>query len=380
MICSVRSLGVVVASVLGLALAGCGGAAPASAPASVAPAASVPGASAAAGASAAGKPSGQSGESAAGKPSAAAQASGQSGGTPLTVAYSELTATHATLWGAKDWGIFDANGLNVDVRLIESSLGVGALLSGQVQIGSMGGSEMLAADVNGADLVMYALISPVYPYKFEAQPGIKTPADLKGKKIGISRFGSSSDTATRAWFKTVGLDADKDVTIVQIGSLAARVAALKTGALDGAVCGTTDAAQVEAAGLHPLVDLAAAKIPAVNDGIIAQRAWVEANHDTMQKFIDSIMEAKPREKADKPRTLALIKKWLKDDDPAKAEVSYEYFVDTVIPDAPYPPAQNFKDALDVLAAQNPKAKGFDVSKVVDPSFVQSAVNRGIGKS
>src|SRR5581483_4595235 len=81
-------------------------------------------------ASAAAKPSGEA--SAAAKPSAA-------GGIPITVAYSELTATHATLWGAKDWGIFDANGLNVDVRLIEISLGVGALLSGQVQIGSMGG-------------------------------------------------------------------------------------------------------------------------------------------------------------------------------------------------------------------------------------------------
>jgi ABC-type nitrate/sulfonate/bicarbonate transport system substrate-binding protein len=118
----------------------------------------------------------------------------------------------------------------------------------------------------------------------------------------------------------------------------------------------------------------------VNDGIVAKRSWVDANRDVMQRFMDSIMQAKPREKADKAATLPLIKKWLKDDDPAKADFSYEYFVNGVIPDAPYPTPANFKDAIDVLAAQNPKAVGFDASKIVDPSFVKSAVDRGIGKS
>src|SRR5205085_7137316 len=130
------------------------------------------------------------------------------------------------------------------------------------------------------------------------------------------------------------------------------------------------------AGLHPLVDLASASIPAVNDCIIAQKSWVEANRDVMQKFMDGLMEAKPRLKKDKAYTVDLIKKWLKDEDTRKAEESYDYYL-RIIPDEPYPKAENFRDALETLATQNPVAKGFDVSKIVDPSFVKSAVDRGI---
>ncbi|HLG70606.1 MAG TPA: ABC transporter substrate-binding protein [Chloroflexota bacterium] len=296
------------------------------------------------------------------------------------MSYSEIVGVHATEWGAKEAGIFDKNGLNVDVRLIESSLGVPSLLSGQVQIASMGGSEAMAANLQGADLVAYATLSPVYPYKFEAQAAIKTPQDLKGKKVGISRFGSSSDIATRAWFKKIGLDPDKDVTLVQIGSLQARTQALKEGALDGAMASTTDAPILEAAGLHPLADLAAEKLPAVNDCVITTRAWGTANKDKLQKFIDSIMEAKPKLKSDKNFAFDVFKKYLKITDPAQLQVNYDYYVGEVIPDAPFPAIDGFKDALAGLVAQNPKASSYDVSKMVDPSLVQSAVDRGIGKS
>src|SRR5207248_4782502 len=166
--------------------------------------------------------------SAAAKPAASASAGGAAekpaSGSPapiatakpgqIIMAYSEVVGVHAPEWAAVEDGTFTKNGINVDPRLIESSLGVGAVLSGQVQIGSMGGSEALAADVNGADLVAYATLSPVYPYIFEAVASIKTPQDLKGKKLGISRFGSSSDTATRVWLKSVGLDPDKDVSLI----------------------------------------------------------------------------------------------------------------------------------------------------------------------
>ncbi|HVA25880.1 MAG TPA: ABC transporter substrate-binding protein [Chloroflexota bacterium] len=368
-------------------LAACGGAA---APAgSVAPPASPSAAissASAASSGAAAKPAAAASGSTAAKPAGSAAAkpaisiapAAAGPGTPLVMSYSEIVGVHVTEWGAKDAGIFDKNGLNVEIRLIESSLGVSALLSGQVQIASMGGSEMLAADVNGADLVAYATMSPVYPYKFEATAAIKTPADLKGKKIGISRFGSSSDVATRAWLKTVGIN-PSDVKFVQIGSLAARTAALKSGALDGAMASATSAPALESTGLHPLVDLAAEKIPAVNDCIVAQRTWAAANHGELQKFIDSVMQAKVKEKADKAFTLGVFKKYLKVNDPKELQANYDYYLGQVIPDAPYPATSGFKDAIEALATKNPKAAGFDASKVVDPSFVKSAVDRGMGK-
>lgn len=370
-------------------LSACGGS---SAPASASPSVASPSAAASAAkpasqassakpaasaaASAAGKPAASASVSASGKPEASIAPAAP--GTIL-MSYSEIVGVHATEWGAKEAGIFEKNGINVEPRLIESSLGVGALLSGQVQIASMGGSEMLAADVGGANLVAYATMSPVYPYKFEAVASIKTPQDLKGKKIGISRFGSSSDTATRAWLKSVNVN-PSDVNFVQIGSLAARTAALKSGQLDGAMASATDTKELESGGLHPLADLAAAKLPAVNDCVVANASWVAANKDKMQKFIDSTMEAKPKLKSDKQFAFDVFKKYLKITDPRKLQDNYDYYVGEVIPDQPYPAVDGFKDAIDTLAEQNPKAKGFDASKIVDPSFVKNAVDRGLGKS
>jgi ABC-type nitrate/sulfonate/bicarbonate transport system substrate-binding protein len=145
------------------------------------------------------------------------------------------------------------------------------------------------------------------------------------------------------------------------------------------------AGAIDAMSVTPEAGAAAAKqgmavLVSVQDvGIGSSSAWVEANRDTMQRFIDSIMEAKPKLKADKSAALPLIKKWLRDDNPTRASESYDYFMG-VIPDAPYPLAANFRDAIDILAMHNPKAAGFDASKGVDPLFVQSAVKRGIGKS
>lgn len=295
------------------------------------------------------------------------------------MAYSEIVGVHAPEWAAVEDGSFTKNGVNVDTRLIESSLGVGAILSGQTQIGSMGGSEALAADVNGADLVAYATLSPIYPYILEVKSDIKTPQDLKGKKIGISRFGSSSDTATRAYLKSVGMD-PKDVEFVQIGSLAARTAALKTGQLDGGMASPPDAPDLEAGGLHPLANLAEQKLPAVNDCVIASRAWVNANKDTFQKFIDTVVQEIPKVKSDRAFTDNVFKKYLKEDDPAKLKIDYDFYVQTSLPNQPFPTIDGFKDAVSTLATQNPKATSFDLNQIVDPSFVKSAVDRGLDKA
>jgi TRAP-type uncharacterized transport system substrate-binding protein len=75
----------------------------------------------------------------------------------------------------------------------------------------------------------------------------------------------------------------------------------------------------------------------------------------------------------------VFKKYLKITDPDELKANYDYYLKTVIPDAPYPTIDGFKDSIDTLAATNPKAAGFDATKVIDPSFVKNAVDRGMDK-
>jgi len=295
--------------------------------------------------------------------------------------YSELTPINLPVWIGVDAGLFKKNGLTVDARLIESSLGVSALLAGQVKYAALGGSEALAAAINGADLVVLATLSPVYPYKLEVNSSIKTAQDLKGKKLGVSRIGSSSDSATEAALRKLGVNLS-DVKIVQVGSLAARTAALLSGALDGGVDALPDTINLEAHGFHPLIDLAAQRLPAVNNTLVATRAWVTANKPTTQAYVDTVIEGIARAKKDKPLSLELMKKYLKErgGDEKALEETYTFDVTELFRIPPVTTPDLFGDALIQLSKKTAKAKGFDVSKIIDNSFLDNAMSRGIGKT
>lgn len=369
---------------LGL-LSACGGGA---APASSAPAAASPSAKpAAASQAASAKPAGSAASAkpaASGEAKPSASASAEASIAPakpgqVIAAYSEIVSSNAPLWVAKEGGYFQKNGLDVDARLIESSLAATAVLAGQVQYGSVGGSETLAAAVQGGDLKILGTTSPIYPYKLEVAKDIQNANDLKGKKVGISRVGSSSDIATRAGLKKLGLDPDKDVNILQIGSLSARTAAIKTGAIQASMANPPDTVTLEDLGFHPLIDLAQAKLPASNNGISVQGAYVNAHKPEVQKYVDSIVQAIAREKKDKEFTEKVLSQYLKIDDKRLLDAAYDYWVPNT-PTLPFPKTEQFVDSVAILAEKNPAAKNYDLNKLLDPSFVQSAADRGLDKS
>ncbi len=360
-------------------LAACGGgAAPA---ASSAPPPSVqasPSAAASAKPAASGSAAAKPPASASAKPKVASVAPAQPG--QLLVAFSEIVTSNLPMWAAKEGGIYQKNGLDVDVRLIESSLSIGALVAGQVQLAGVGGSESLAAAVSGADIRILAITTPVYPYKLEVAADIKTPADLKGKKVAISRVGSSSDVATRAGLRKIGLDPDKDVSIIQVGSLQARTAAMISGAVQASMANPPDTLTLEDQGFHTLVDLSSLDLPASNNGIVVTGSWLASHHDQAQKYIDSYVQSITRVKKDKPFALDVMKKYLKLTDDRKLQSAYDYWVGKTMPDLPYPKAEQFTDSVAVIAERNPAAKTYDLKKLLDPSFIQSAADRGVNKS
>src|SRR5579862_1471184 len=182
-----------------LLLAACGGAAPSSPPppttgpasasAAAKPATSGPSSAEAKPAGSASAPaSSKPAASTAGKPAASGSAAAAASIAPakpgqIITAFAEVVGGNSPVWGAIDGGYFQKHGVDVDTRLIESSLSIGALLAGQVPLALVGGSETFAAAIQGGDLRDLATLQPVYPYKFEVPASIKTAADLKGKKI-----------------------------------------------------------------------------------------------------------------------------------------------------------------------------------------------------
>ena len=310
-------------------------------------------------------------------PAATAPATGAAPVVKMSIAYSEIVFSNLPLWVAKESGIFEKNSLDVDLQQISSSNAIAALLSGQVQAAHAGGSEALSANLSGADLEIVGVVGGVYPYYLMAQPSIKTIDDLRGKKIGVSQPGSSSDIATRTALKANGIDPDKDVTIVPVGSLANRTAALLSGAIDAGLDNPPGSIKQEAQGLHALIDLAAQKLPASNNTIVMQRSFVDGNKDAVQRYVDSIMQAMAKVRNDRAYAVQILKQYYQSDDDAAMNATYDFLLETM-PDQPFPSTDQFKDVLDQLQAKGQPATEADVTKMITTSFVQNAVDRKVG--
>lgn len=299
--------------------------------------------------------------------------------TKVTAAYSNVSADDWIVWYAFEKGVFKDNGLDVDLQSINGGAQTSAaLLANQVQIAQFGGAEALSANAGGADLVLVANLAPVYPYKLYAQKSITNIAGLKGKKVGVSNAGGSSDIATRAALKAAGLDPDKDVTIVAVGSHANRTAALLAGSIDAGVDDPPEDLELVKAGLNAIVDLAGQKLPAANTGVIMQRSYLNANKDTVQAYVDSLTIARAKMKADKAGATAILGKYFKITDQGALDGAYDFFMNEVTTAYLFPDPAQFKDAVSILGAGNPNIAKVDIAKMIDRTFMQSAQDRKLG--
>jgi NitT/TauT family transport system substrate-binding protein len=367
------------------ALAACGGS-------SAAPAPSAPPASAAAPASKPAAPASAAAASASAKPAPSAKpASSASAGasakpaagnlTKITVANSSLSATNLPSWVGKQAGIYEQNGLDINFTVIPGgSTTTSSLLGGDVQIVMGGGSEALAAAAGGADLVIVGITVPKWTIVIEVPDSVKTPADLKGKTLGVPAARGTVDIATRIGLQSLGLDPDKDLKITALGSVQAVTAAVLSGAIDGAGMNIPDNLAAEAKGHHPLLNMGKADIPAASNSIYSTRTYIAQHKDVMQHYVDGVVQSIARVRKDREISEAATKTNLKIDDPRSLDAVYDFFKDGVFPPLPYPKVENFRDIVPIVGAQNPAVLTFDVNKILDPSFVQSAADRGLDKS
>ena len=297
----------------------------------------------------------------------------------LEVSYSNIIGDELPLWATKEGGFFEKNRLDVNLQNIASAQGVPAVLAGQVTFAQVGGSEVLSAVAGGADLVVIAQLAGVYPFVLEVAADIKSANNLRGKKVGVSSAGSSSDIATRVALKKMGLDPDKDVTILPVGSAQNRTAALLAGSIQAGVSQPPDSLALEAKGFHPLYDLASQKLPSANTSVAVRRSYIAQNKDVVQRYVDSIVLGIKKLKADKQFGIAVLKKYFASNDEAAMSATYDFYAQLVTATQPFAKPEMFADSQATLGASNAAVKAFDISKMLDTSFVQSAVDRGLDK-
>jgi NitT/TauT family transport system substrate-binding protein len=211
----------------------------------------------------------------------------------------------------------------------------------------------------------------------EANKDIQTIDDLRGKKVGVSTLGSSSDTATRISLRAKGLDPDKDVTIVAVGSLENRMSALLNGAIDAGLGSPPETLKLEDGGLHPLFDLSQIDMPPLAQCLIVKRATINTQRDLVQRVVNAMVQGTALQKKDRPVALQTLSKWANLTEQRELDLAYDYWTGRILRVPPTLKPAEWQGFVDELANRNEKAKGFDPATMIDTSFVEAAAAKGL---
>ncbi len=295
----------------------------------------------------------------------------------LNLGYDSLAPSKAEFWVGKEAGIFERNGLDVELVYLEGgSRGIQGLLSGSIAILSGGGSPALHSILGGSDIVLIAGADNTFPYLLLTTKEITKPAELKGKKLGISQFGTSSDFATRYLLERLGLKPMEDVALVQVGTVPTRLAALQGGTIQGTLLVPPVTGIARKMGLNVLANMAELDLPFQQTGIMTTRAFIRDRRETVRKFMRAYVESIHYLKTKKPESLKVIAQYMKINDQEVLEESYDFYALKTFPKKPYPTLKGLQLVLEEIALQNPKAKTFAVEQAVDLSFLKELDESG----
>jgi NitT/TauT family transport system substrate-binding protein len=274
--------------------------------------------------------------------------------TKVRVAYDGFSMTSAPMIYADKTGIFKKFGLDVTPTFIDGgSTLTQAVVGGSVDIAQNGYTPAIAAAVQGADVVLIGGISNKLPFQLVVKNSIKNAADLKGQNIAISRFGSSTDQAADFALQHLGLTR-KDVTILQLGGAATRIAAAMSGQIAGTMEQYPDTAELGRHGFHVLVDVTDIAGDYPNTAFVTSRAYLKSKPDVVKKFLMAMSTAIAEYKKNKEEAIKITQQFLDVKDEANTRGAYEAYV-KVYPDVPRPSMKGIGLVLEELGKKEPKA-------------------------
>jgi ABC-type nitrate/sulfonate/bicarbonate transport system substrate-binding protein len=260
------------------------------------------------------------------------------------------------LWFAKETKLFEKHGLDVVlVGMGTGSVSLRALIAGDLEIASLSGSGLVQAALQGADTVLVSALINGFVFKVFGAPEIATPAQLKGKKLGVSRYGATSDFAVRLALKKWGLIPDRDVNILQIGTSQDIVRAMQTKMLDAGVVSGTSSLVARKAGFRELADLAELGLHYPTSAVGTTRSFLQKNEAIAKEFMLAYIEAIHDFKRNKEAAITVLKKYNRTDDREVLEDAYASSASKYLP-LPIPTLEGIRTILAEISSTTPAAK------------------------
>ena len=295
----------------------------------------------------------------------------------VRMAFTSLSSVMCPPWIARELGIFNKHGLDVEVIATPTGVeGMNALIAGELQFLQISGGTTASAALGGADVMVVGTTLDTLVQQLIARPEIEKSEHLKGKSVGITRFGTSIDVGARLALKHFGLLPEKEVAIVQVGGMESMVTALQTNRIQAGILSYPAITQAKKLGHHTLLDVASLGIPYAFTGMTTRGRLIKEDPDLVRRYIMAQTEAIARAKRDKNLALKFMGKYLRTANPNALAEAYDIDVQKYMLRVPLTTVEAMKSVLDDLAGRIPKAKDAEPKRFYDDSFVRQMQSSG----
>lgn len=296
----------------------------------------------------------------------------------VRVNWSAIAAGQSGIWIAHDEGLFKKNGLDVELLHIpSSSLIIQTILAGEVAISYVDGRNAIQSNLTGSDVVLIAGVTNRFPFTFMARPEFKRVSDLRGKRIGVTRVGSSTHTVTLYVLNQAGLKPG-DYEIVPLGEVPNILIALAAGRIDAGPLSSPTTIRARKAGLVDLATPAKDGPEYVSVAVGATRAYIRANAEIVRRFMRAYAEAVHLFKSNKPIALKALQKYTRVTDLEILEETHKEYRE-LMESVPYTSRRGIDTILAELAVSDPKARQAKPDDFVDMRFVAELEKDGFFK-
>jgi NitT/TauT family transport system substrate-binding protein len=296
----------------------------------------------------------------------------------IKLGYAALSASQIGAWMAKEAGYLSKHGIEGELIYIPAVAATQALIAGEIQLAQVTGVSTSGAILAGADVRIIAstlnrLVGFIY-----ARPEIKTPEDLKGKKLGISRFGALSETGSGIFLERVGLKRGTDVAIIQLGGLPEIVTALEKGAVQAGFASPPNSSRAKKLGMRELFDIDTLGIELQQTCITVTTKYLREHRPVVKAFVQAYAEGLHRFVTDRDFSIRVLKKYLRVDEKEMLDDAYAFYSQRV-QRIPYPTLKGIKFILDSMAETQPRARNVAPESFVDLSVLQELEQSGFFK-
>ena len=291
---------------------------------------------------------------------------------PLRATYSSIGGAFAPLWIAQDKGPFTKYGLAVELKYILSATGTQALFSGSVDIVNPA-TEIIEAGLGGQRVAFIVGILNRAVLSVYSKTELRQLSDLRGKVMGVTLPGSTTDLTAKILFQQTGLVPGRDVHVTHLQGMPDIVTALTQGRIDAGVVSAPTTLKLRQAGFKELVDVGARNVPMIHAGLATTRDFIKSNPDKVRRYVQAYVEGTKIARTEPEIAKQVIAKYTKTENKEDLDETYNTYV-KVWEAAPYVSPAAMQTLLNF--AVNPAGKTAKPEQFIDNAFVAELEKSG----